>query len=50
MPISDFEEEKPEVKKGIKEVKEAAPRMKTRNKMSNPGIYSYVSYLIVWLS
>ena len=44
--LSDFEgEEKPEVQPEIKKpVKDMAPRMKTRNKMSNPGIYSYVSY------
>ena len=42
--IVDFEEVKPEVKKETKKgIKETAPRMKTRNKMSNPSLYSYVS-------
>ena len=42
--VADFEEVKPDVKKETKKgVKEAAPRMKTRNKMSNPSLYSFVS-------
>ena len=46
--VVDFDEVKQEVKKESKKgVKEAAPRMKTRNKMANPSLYSYVSYLPV---
>ena len=46
--VVDFDEVKQEVKKESKKgIKEAAPRMKTRNKMANPSLYSYVSYLPV---